>query len=87
LVVAAVCDRRVLFISKAWPTLIERRYSFFTTSGGSVSYFGEGPEKSVLPFEKSIYPAPGLTTWISKMEMIFNRRNNIWLVFGSSQGV
>jgi len=32
-VVAAVCDRRVLFISKAWSALIERRYNFFTPSG------------------------------------------------------
>jgi len=31
-VVAAVCDRRVLFISTAWSALIERRYNFFTPS-------------------------------------------------------
>ena len=33
LVVAAVYDRRILRISMAWSTLIERRYNFFTPSG------------------------------------------------------
>jgi len=32
--VAAVCDRRLLFISTAWSALIERRYNSFTPSGG-----------------------------------------------------
>ena len=36
-VVAAVCDRRVLFISMAWSALIERRYNFFTPSGVGVT--------------------------------------------------
>jgi len=32
-VVAAVCDRRILFISTTWSALIERRYNFFTLQG------------------------------------------------------
>jgi hypothetical protein len=33
--VAAVCDRRIFFISTALPAQIERRYNFFTHSGKS----------------------------------------------------
>jgi len=49
LVVAAVCDHRLLFISTAWSALIEPRYNFFLPPGVGVEDTFHSHNKKLQP--------------------------------------